>query len=374
MAPNLYEVFHSDVTTYYSTQAAYPSSPLHLSTQSSLHGISALTCDTFTLAQRQTRTPLPICNWFNKQWFPPPPMKGNNNGTPPTYVSMNDQAQSPTPLTRAPLWLPFTLLLCFILMATFFTSQLFLKWNCKRIQTTRKRQQRWQQITWKYIYNSDRDKELTWTNKRYVYPKRKNYNTFPQHAQPLQVHWHGISFLVDNQDCWTKNTSKAIPETCGTPPRRTNTDQRNLNMEAMEIKPHHHAATLDTCTSTPQDPQASITNKWNPTSATKWKRTPPATNTTDTTHLDNLKGKQQQRRQHKQWKQHIWTTQKVKPKQATNTLARHPRQHGKDIPRDSNTSSKWHPQERFNPQWTKQHLDAYLALAEVLCEWNIEPG
>ena len=24
--------------------------------------------------------------------------------------------------------------------------------------------------------------------------------------------------------------------------------------------------------------------------------------------------------------------------------------------------------------WTKQHLDAYLATAEVLCEWNMEPG
>ena len=24
--------------------------------------------------------------------------------------------------------------------------------------------------------------------------------------------------------------------------------------------------------------------------------------------------------------------------------------------------------------WTKQHLDTYLATAEVLCEWNMEPG
>jgi hypothetical protein len=23
--------------------------------------------------------------------------------------------------------------------------------------------------------------------------------------------------------------------------------------------------------------------------------------------------------------------------------------------------------------WTKQHLDAYLATAKVICEWNIEP-
>ena len=24
--------------------------------------------------------------------------------------------------------------------------------------------------------------------------------------------------------------------------------------------------------------------------------------------------------------------------------------------------------------WTKQHLDAYLATAEVICKWNVEPG
>ena len=24
--------------------------------------------------------------------------------------------------------------------------------------------------------------------------------------------------------------------------------------------------------------------------------------------------------------------------------------------------------------WTKQHLDVYLATAEVICEWNVEPG
>ena len=24
--------------------------------------------------------------------------------------------------------------------------------------------------------------------------------------------------------------------------------------------------------------------------------------------------------------------------------------------------------------WTQQHLDAYLTMAEVVCEWNIEPG
>jgi hypothetical protein len=58
---------------------------------------------------------------------------------------------------------------------------------------------------------------------------------------------------------------------------------------------------LDTHTSAPQDPKASLTNKWNPTSATKWRRITPATNMMDTAHLDNQKGTKQQQ-QHKQWK------------------------------------------------------------------------
>jgi hypothetical protein len=41
---------------------------------------------------------------------------------------------------------------------------------------------------------------------------------------------------------------------------------------------------------------------------------------------------------------------------------------------DSHTSMKWQPQARLITQWTRQHLDSFLALAEVACEWNIEPG
>ena len=27
-----------------------------------------------------------------------------------------------------------------------------------------------------------------------------------------------------------------------------------------------------------------------------------------------------------------------------------------------------------NMNWTKQQLDVYLATAEAICEWNVEPG
>jgi hypothetical protein len=51
------------------------------------------------------------------------------------------------------------------------------------------------------------------------------------------------------------------------------------------------------------------------------------------------------------------------------------KQTAKDKPKNSQRSMKWQPQERLmTTRWTKQHLDAYLALAEVICEWNIEPG
>jgi hypothetical protein len=241
-------------------------------------------------------------------------MKSNNNGTPPTYVDMNEQAQSPKSLAPATLWLLFNLLLCFILMATFFTLWLMmLQWTRKWIRTTR-RQRRRQQLTWKYIYDSDRDKVLTWNNKQYVYPTRKKVNGH-WNGIPLQGHWHGSSFM----------------------------DHSNLPTESKENKRHHHApATLDAHTSKPQHPQASLPNKRNPTLVTN-RTTTPATNTMDATHSDKKKGKQHQ--QHKQWKQHTRTTQKAKSKQATNTTTWHPQQNSKDTPKDSNRSIKWQPQE-----------------------------
>jgi hypothetical protein len=90
-------------------------------------------------------------------------------------------------------------------------------------------------------------------------------------------------------------------------------------------------------------------------SLTYKRKTTPATNTMNRTHLDKPTGKSQ-------------------PNMATNTLTWHPRKHSNDNPKDSKWSIKWHPQEQFKIRWTRQHLDAYLALAEVSCEWNIDPG
>ena len=45
---------------------------------------------------------------------------------------------------------------------------------------------------------------------------------------------------------------------------------------------------------------------------------------------------------------------------------------GNVLPSDSLILHKAKLTEILN--WTKQHLDAYLATAEVICDWNIEPG
>ena len=156
-------------------------------------------------------------------------------------------------------------------MATFFTPWLMLlQWNRNPILTTRRRrrQRRRRQLTWKYIYDSDRDKVLTWKNKQYVYPTRKKVNGHWK-GIPLHGHWHGSSL------------------------RQPHMNHNNLKMESMENKWHHHAATLDTHTSKPQHPQAAPTNKGHPTLATN-QTTTPATNTMDTTHSDNQRGKQHQ--------------------------------------------------------------------------------
>ena len=34
----------------------------------------------------------------------------------------------------------------------------------------------------------------------------------------------------------------------------------------------------------------------------------------------------------------------------------------------------WHNLTQPILQWTRQHLDSFFALAEMACEWNIDPG
>jgi hypothetical protein len=128
-------------TYYYSNNAACPSSHLYLPTQSSLHVISALTRSVFTLAQRKMRNPSRTCNWPKQHWLTPSPRQNNKNTNPPMY-NMDDQAQT-TPSMRqaAPLWLPITFLLCFILMATLIISQRRMKRTRTRTRTTQQQQQ-----------------------------------------------------------------------------------------------------------------------------------------------------------------------------------------------------------------------------------------
>ena len=43
-------------------------------------------------------------------------------------------------------------------------------------------------------------------------------------------------------------------------------------------------------------------------------------------------------------------------------------------PEVSPKSIKWQQQARPSIKWTKQHIDAYLTIAEVAMEWIVEPG
>jgi hypothetical protein len=126
--------------------------------------------------------------------------------------------------------------------------------------------------------------------------------------------------------------------------------------------------TFNKLTGHPRHTQASIDYKRNATLA--------ITQTTeDTTHSGIPRGTQPRQNTPRTW--HIWAKQKVKPTLAANMFTQHPRHNSKaDDPKDSDKRSiKWQPQERLKIRWwTEQHLDVYLALAEVACEWNIEPG
>jgi hypothetical protein len=45
-----------------------------------------------------------------------------------------------------------------------------------------------------------------------------------------------------------------------------------------------------------------------------------------------------------------------------------------NTPEVSQKSIKWQQQAQPSIKWTKNHIDAYLAIAEVAMEWIVEPG
>jgi hypothetical protein len=351
MAPKLHAVSDHRVTTYYSTHDTYPSSPLHLAPQSSLHVISALTCNTITLAQRHTRTPIPICNWFDKQWLTAVSPKNNNfrrnntnnNGITPHHDCLPDNTHTSN-MTMTNLWISLSLLLCILLLSTFFISRPRTKRNRNRTTATPRRRRyplrkppgtrtkygKMKQA-WNIIYDPQRDEVLTWTHGRvriyqrrsprqFVYQKEKTANTFPRHAQPIHGHWNGCSFIVTDLDHWT-NTPMAASSTPLYP-----APQSSLH----DIS----ALTCPTITLAQRQPRTPLpTGKW-------FDKTP-----------------------------------RNNPNLTTKYLTRHLRKSNNTTSKDSQWSmKKWQPQARIKIQWTQQHLDAYLALAETRCEWNIEPG
>ena len=206
-------------TYYYSHNAVRPSSHLYLPTQSSLHVISALTRSVFTLAQQKMRNPSRTCNWPKQHWLTPSPRQNNKNTNPPMY-NMHDQAQT-TPSMRqaAPLWLPITFPLCFILMATLNISRQRMKRTHMRTRITQQRQQypltktpgtqsnysKTTATTWNKIYDSllatiitsrprmTRTRMQTRTTQQQrQYPLTKNPRTLSHYSNTATTTWNTI--------------------------------------------------------------------------------------------------------------------------------------------------------------------------------------
>ena len=81
------------------------------------------------------------------------------------------------------------------------------------------------------------------------------------------------------------------------------------------------------------------------------------------------------------WQQHcatyhsensIITLEKCRKAAATNATTVYNETIGYVLPSDSLILHKAKINDILN--WTKQHLDAYLATAKVICGWNIESG
>jgi hypothetical protein len=215
-------------------------------------------------------------------------------------------------------------------------------------------------MAWNIIYDPTKDEILTWNNTRihiyrrrsrrqFVYLQRKHENTFPRTAKPIRGHWQGSYFIVEHIDHWT-NTPTALPAHHSIPQW-----PYTRTMTEMEINWHHHQTSSDTHTHS--DKHTGNTKHTTALIYYTWKMiTAPHTMTTK--HTEKPQGTQN--RQPTKWIRLLWHQHQATPTMAT--------------PQDSHMSNKWHPLARIKIRWNQRRLDAYLALVEVICEWNTEPG
>jgi len=203
--------------------------------------------------------------------------------------------------------------------------------------------------TWNIVYDPAKDEILTWTNNRiliyqrrgrrqFVYWKKKHENTFPRTALPIHGHWQASYFIVERIDHWT-NTSMAIPTAhhCKTQWQYTENDSSTNK----GLRNHRNIETKGNTTILAPSPSFSglDISGINKSPHGNWYNN----GNNGTLGSNGHKG-----------------------------TTKHPSTHGTS--KDSHMSNKWQPQVRPIIQWTRQHLDSFLALAEVACEWIVDPG
>jgi hypothetical protein len=203
--------------------------------------------------------------------------------------------------------------------------------------------------TWNIVYDPAKDEILTWTNNRiqiyqcrghrqFVYWRKKHENTFPRTALPINGHWQASYFIIERIDHWT-NKSMAIPTAhhCTTQWQYTENGSSTKNgfRTHCDIKTTGNT-TIPAIFSSSSGLDISGINQ-----------------STHGNRYNNGNNGKLDKNGHKGATKHHST-------------------HG--ISQDSHMSDKWQPQVRPVIQWTRQHLDSILALAEVACEWIVEPG
>ena len=212
------------------------------------------------------------------------------------------------------------------------------------------------------VYDPTADLILTWTNQRvhiyrrrgrrqFTYLKRQSENTFPRTALPIHGQWQASNFIMTHLGHWTE-----------TPP---NPNDSKLHNESSSL----HVISVLKPTSVKNNP---VTSYYTTSLVNK----SPLKQPLDANYLNRPSSHEIQTNSTKRPTQRKRKSPQNQTTQHTGTnIERHNPKKRKNIdPQVSPMSIKWHPQVRKIFKWTLRHMDAYLDLAEVAMEQNVEPG
>jgi hypothetical protein len=267
----------------------------------------------------------------------------------------------------------YPIILMCISIATFFTSRPRMRQNSKRTynqKSTKRHRTNYPMdkppgtrskfekcnTVWNIVYDPSKDKVLIWQDNRvriyrrrghrqFVYLKGKSHNTFPRTSRPIKGQWQGSYFIVDHMAHWQ------------------NQPTRNEN----------HIKIVSITTNEKLSQRQRSTQGQHKLSRTNYKQNYKQNYKWNYTQNDKYNDKQNIK-QNYTWNYKTHHTKNTTSQMTDSTTPKVSQMRIPSWPHQKRPLNTWTSPFGKILKWTKTHLDAYLATAEILLEQNIDPG